>query len=506
VKFRSRILSIIVTLLVAFGVIAPAVTVASGQKDGGSKAGKRPAWEDVAKRIERVESTLMPAVIIAGKASGMKLADRMAHYKVPGLSVAVINEGKIEWARSYGVAEAGSGRVVSIDTLFQAASISKPVAALGALRLVERGKLNLDEDVNQRLRSWQMPESEFTKSKKVTLRGLLSHSAGTTVHGFRGYAEGEQVPTLVQLLDGHKPANSAPVRVDLEPGSRWRYSGGGTSIAQQLMMDVTGKPFPEYMREAVLGPAGMSRSTYEQPLHETRYRQAATGHTMSGDIVKGRWHTHPEMAAAGLWTTPSDLARLAIEVQRAFAGRSNKIISKKMAAEMLRVQSGSYGLGFGLRGTGRELAFSHGGSNVGFKCLLFAYAETGQGAVLMANGDLGHPLIEEIMRAIAKEYNWPDYRVKEKASVTVDPKMFADYAGEYESGPRRITISADGARLFLVALPYGRDKVEMFAESDSKYFVQLDETTFTFFRDASGNVTELVVQPQGQEVRFKKIK
>jgi CubicO group peptidase (beta-lactamase class C family) len=505
-KFRSRFLSSLIVLLVAFAVIAPATIAAFGQKEGGTKGAQPAAWEEVAKRIERVESTLMPATIIKGKAPGMKLADRMAHYKVPGLSVAVINEGKIEWARSYGVAEAGSGGVVSIDTLFQAASISKPVAALGALRLVERGKLTLDDDVNQRLRSWRVPESEFTKTKKVTLRGLLSHSAGTTVHGFRGYAEGEQVPTLPQLLDGIKPANSAPVRVDLEPGSRWRYSGGGISIAQLLMSDVTGKPFPEYMREAVLGPAGMRRSTYQQPLPESRSGQAAAGHTAQGEIVKGRWHTYPEMAAAGLWTTPSDLARFAIEVQRAFAGRSNKIISKKMAAEMLKVQSGSYGLGFNLTGAGRDLAFSHGGSNVGFKCQLFAYAETGQGAVLMANGDLGAPLIEELLRAIAKEYNWPHYRVKEKAVVAVDAKLFADYVGEYESGPRRITISADGGRLFLVALPFGREKVEMFAESDSDYFIQLDDIQFSFVRDASGKVTEMIVRPRGQESRFKKIK
>jgi hypothetical protein len=212
------------------------------------------------------------------------------------------------------------------------------------------------------------------------------------------------------------------------------------------------------------------------------------------------------MAAAGLWTTPSDLARFAIEVQRAFAGRSNKIISKKMAAEMLKVQSGSYGLGFNLTGAGRDLAFSHGGSNVGFKCQLFAYAETGQGAVLMANGDLGAPLIEELLRAIAKEYNWPHYRVKEKAVVAVDAKLFADYVGEYESGPRRITISADGGRLFLVALPFGREKVEMFAESDSDYFIQLDDIQFSFVRDASGKVTEMIVRPRGQESRFKKIK
>lgn len=492
--FKSRFLSCLLALLVAAAGVAPGASGQAGRKD------------DTAGRIERVENNLLPAVVIAGKGSGMKIADRMAHYKVPGVSVAVINDGKIEWARSYGVAEAGSDRAVSVDTLFQAASISKPVSALGALRLVERGKLALDEDVNAWLRSWRVPDSEFTKSKKVTLRRLLSHSAGTTVHGFRGYAEGEQVPTLVELLDGRKPANSAPVRVDLEPGTRFRYSGGGTSIAQQLIIDVTGKPFPQYMREAVLAPVGMKQSTYEQPLPASRAGQAASGHNMAGAVVKGRWHTHPEMAAAGLWTTPSDLARLAIEVQQAFAGRSNKVISKKMAAEMLKPVDGSYGLGFGVGGTGRALTFSHGGSNVGFRCMLFAYAETGQGAVVMTNGDGGAPLLGEILRAIAKEYDWPDHRVKEKKVVEVDSKVFADYVGEYGADGRRVTISTEGGRLYIFAGPFGPTRVEMFPESESKYFIQVNETTITFVRDAGGKVTEMLLQPPGQTIKATKVK
>ncbi len=506
-KIKSRLLSPVLALMIALTFVAP-VPIAARQKESAGK-GRPAAREDVGKRIERVENSLMPGVLVAGEATGMKLADRMAHYKVPGVSVAVINDGKIEWARSYGVAEAGSDRVVSVDTLFQAASISKPVAALGALRLVEQGKLSLDEDVNIRLRSWHVPESDFTKTKKVTLRGLLSHTAGTTVHGFRGYAEGEQVPTLVELLNGGKPANSAAVRPDIEPGSRWRYSGGGISIAQQLIIDVTGKPFPEFMRATVLSPLGMKQSTYEQPLPKSRAFHAASGHQAAGTAVKGKWHTHPEMAAAGLWTTPSDLARLAIEVQQAFAGRSNKLLSKKMAVEMLTtqvVESGSYGLGFGLRGAGRELAFSHGGSNVGFRCMFYAYAETGQGAVVMTNSDNGGLLISEILRAIAKEYNWPHYRVKEKKRVSVDPKVFADYAGEYEFGGRKVTISNDGARLYILAPPFGANPVELLAESDSEYFIQLDETTFTFVKDAGGKVTELVIRPQGQTIKAKKIK
>lgn len=199
-------------------------------------------------------------------------------------------------------------------TLFQAGSISKPVAALAALRLVEQGKLSLDEDVNAKLVSWKVPGNEFTKEQKVTLRRLLTHSAGLTVHGFPGYAAGAQVPTLVQVLNGEKPANTPAIRVDTVPGRLWRYSGGGYTIMQQLLIDVTQKSFPELMRQLVLEPAGMKHSTYEQPLPPARAGEAATAHDANGQPVKGQFHTYPEMAAAGLWTTPTDLALLAIEL------------------------------------------------------------------------------------------------------------------------------------------------------------------------------------------------
>ncbi len=181
----------------------------------------------------------------------------MQKRRIPGLSLAIIQDGKIVKATGYGMTEKGGDAPVTTSTLFQAGSISKSVAGLGALRLVEQGKLTLDEDVNTRLVTWKVPENAFTKEKKVTLRGLLSHTAGLTVHGFPGYATDEPVPTIVQVLDGAKPANTRPIRVDVPPGSKWRYSGGGYTVMQQMIIDVTGKPFPPFMQESVLGPLGM---------------------------------------------------------------------------------------------------------------------------------------------------------------------------------------------------------------------------------------------------------
>ena len=289
----------------------------------------------VEQRIERIQNGLLPAVLVKGDpVTTTKLADRMAALHVPGVSIAVIHDGKIEWARGFGVTRVG-GPPVTPETLFQAASISKPVAAMAVLRLVEAGKIGLDTDVNQYLKTWKMPENSFTAKTKVTVRELLTHTAGLTVHGFAGYAFGAPVPTLVEVLNGEKPANSAPIRVDTLPGTIWRYSGGGYVVAQELVQDVTGEPFPKVMHDTVLAPIGMTKSTYEQPLPKSRMDEVATPYRGDGQPVPGGPHVYPEMAPAGLWTTPSDLARYAIEVQKSLAGKANHVLSAAMVRQML---------------------------------------------------------------------------------------------------------------------------------------------------------------------------
>lgn len=280
------------------------------------------------------------------------VAAQMAKRHIPGLSLAVIEGGRVVRAKGYGVTGEIGSKPVDVDTLFLAGSISKSVTALGALRLVESGKLSLDSDINGILKTWHLPENELTKNKKVTLRLILSHSAGITVHGFEGYAVGGPVPTLVQVLDGLKPANSEAIRVDTIPGTQWRYSGGGYTIAQQAIIDVTGDTFPEYMWHNVLSPLRMSASTFAQPLPKELEARAAAGFSAIDEQVPGRWHIYPEMAAAGLWTTPSDLARYLIGVQESYQGRSNPVISQAMTREMLKEQKESDGLGVFLQGKG----------------------------------------------------------------------------------------------------------------------------------------------------------
>jgi CubicO group peptidase (beta-lactamase class C family) len=333
------------------------------------------------------------------------LASSMQRHDVPGVSIAVIRRGEIDWTRGYGVRMASGEDAVDSTTLFQAASISKPVTAAGALRLVEASALALDENVNQKLRSWKLPENEFTSRQPVTLRCLLSHSAGLTVHGFPGYAEGADLPTLVQILDGDKPANTASIRVDTEPGKEFRYSGGGYTVVQQLMIDATDQSFPQLMHELVLRPTGMMSSTYEQPLPKEWRSRAAVGHTGDGKPLEGEWHTYPELGAAGLWTTPTDLALFAIEVWRSYHGMSEMLLPQRLTRMMLARQIGDYGLGFSLPSAG-VLRFQHGGGNAGYRCLLVLTAESGDGVVIMTNGDSGEALISEIFSAIAAAYGW----------------------------------------------------------------------------------------------------
>ncbi|TSC23637.1 serine hydrolase [Corallococcus sp. Z5C101001] len=385
-----------------------------------AEGAKKPATQWVSSpaqtaRVARVEAGLAPVVIEGEKPQRLTIQQWMALYQIPGLSIAVFDKNAIVWAKTYGVKDAGGSEPVTLETLFQAGSISKPVTAMAALHFVEAGKWSLDENINDKLRSWKLPENDFTKEQKVTLRKLLSHSGGTTVHGFPGYAVDAPMPTLVQVLDGVAPANTSPVRVDIVPGTQTRYSGGGTSIVQLMMVDQLQKPFPQIMSEAVLKPLGMTQSSFEQPPAPDRAARTASGTYSNGKSVAGRWHVYPEMAAAGLWTTPSDLARVAIEVAKAKAGKSTRVLSQSMAKQMLSQQSERFGLGFQLI-PGAD-GFGHGGADEGFQASLTSFSDTGAGVVVMANSDNGFLLFDRIIASVASEYAWATFKPTPESPV-----------------------------------------------------------------------------------------
>ncbi len=458
---------------------------------------------DVQKRIAAVERSLIPVTRIKGRAPN-HLAEQMRRLHVPGVSVAVIKHGQIEWAKGYGLADTHDKTPVTAETLFQAGSVSKPVAALAALKLVDEGKLHLDRDVNTQLKSWKVPENKFTKQHAVDLRGLLSHTAGLTIHGFPGYVVGKPLPTLVQILDGERPpANTRPIVVDKVPGKGFRYSGGGVTVMQQLVIDVTGRPFPQVVHDLVLGPLAMTSSTYEQPLPAAWASRASSGHTRQGKTFTGRWHIYPEMAAAGLWTTPSDVARYILEVQREHAGKSHKILSYKLVEEMLTPQGGGpVGLGPFLSGSGPTRRFEHGGVNAGFNCKFVGYVDRGEGAVVMTNSDSGGQLCDEVLNAVAFVYGWPDYLPPEREIIQLDDKSMATLLGSYSLGMfGEVKVERRGHALYAVS-PQGES--ELYFESPTKFSTDDPSVTGHFARDAQGHVAEVILKFGGQDIHAKK--
>jgi CubicO group peptidase (beta-lactamase class C family) len=356
--------------------------------------------------IKAFETQLTPA---SAKAipDTKTLAERMAELKVPGVTVAFIEDGKVKWARGYGVATAGGTQAVTPETLFQAASMSKALASAAALRLVEQGKLDLDGDINARLKTWQVPASPYTADQKVTLRRLLSHTAGLTVSGFPGYASDKPVPTLVQILNGAPPANTPAVRSFEAPGGAYAYSGGGYTVAQLAIVEAGGKPYPELLTALVLRPAGMRQSAFAQPLTPAMIGNAASGHDRKGEVIPGARNTYPEYAAAGLWTTASDYGRFYIALQNAQAGAPHALLSPTMARTMMTPVDASYGLGLQIGRWGGHPFIQHSGGNAGFQCNAFAFLDgSRQGVVVMTNSEGGSAIAGEITRALAQAYGW----------------------------------------------------------------------------------------------------
>jgi len=334
--------------------------------------------------------------------------ESMKKYDVPGVSIAVFENYRLVWAKGYGVASVNTKTPVDASTLFQAASISKPVAATAVMRLAADGFLDLDANVNDYLKSWKLPENDLTKATPVTLRMIMSHTAGITVHGFKGYEAGSAIPTVPQVLDGVSPANSEPVRVTVAPKTKYDYSGGGYTILQQLLVDVTRHSFPDLMRNLVLDTLGMALSTYEQPLPASAIPIASTAHEPHGQAIKGERHIYPEMAAAGLSTTPSELVRFAIAIQQARDGQPGAIIPKALAQAMTTpFIPGSFGLGFEMLRSNEKVKrfFGHTGGNVGYRCMLLATLQGGNGIAVMTNGDEFKAVAEIVNKAVV-EYGW----------------------------------------------------------------------------------------------------
>jgi CubicO group peptidase (beta-lactamase class C family) len=459
---------------------------------------KQPSPE-VRKHIERITACITGQVVIMGDASSCKtLKERMAELHIPGASIAVVHNGAIEWAEGFGVVQVG-GAPVTPETLFQAASISKPLSAMAALHLVQQGKLSLDADIDQWLTTWKVPASTTSPKAVVTLRELITHTAGFSVHGFPGYAAGAPVPTLVQILDGEKPANTPPIRLESPPKDHWQYSGGGFTVMQQMLLDISKVSYPKLMHGTVLAAIGMKYSTYQQPLPVNLRADAATPYNSDGTPVEGGPHTYPEMAAAGLWTTPSDIALYILENQRSLAGKANHVLSPEMTKQMMTPGMGNWGLGVQIGGAAANPYFTHGGVNDGFESLFVGYENSGDGAVVMTNASGGSRLAEELMGAIAAEYKWPDFAPVVRTTVKVNPSMLAKYVGKYEFEDHFVrTVTLQNGQL-VVSGPNQHPGDKLYPESETTFFATVANAEFEFKADGTGQVASMILHYDGKK-------
>jgi len=443
-----------------------------------------------AKDGDTVATGLRPAVHVAGTPEiRWTVEERLAAHGVSGTSVAVLRDGKIAWARGYGVRQKGKREAVTTETMFSVGSLSKVGTAAVVLRMVDDGHLDLDRDVNDYLKRWKIPASPLAQGRAVTLRRLLSHTAGMNVHGFPDYLPGAALPTILDTLDGRKPSQTEAVRMVYTPGTQFRYSGGGITIEQLVVEDVLGVDFETAAKRYLFDPLGMKRSTYRQPL-DPKFGDIAMAHDSKGQptaLPRG-YEAMPETAASGLWTTPSDYARMVAAFIASWRGAPGAFLSRALAEQMMtEVAPGSVGLGPFIEGRGATRRFHHGGSNNSYRAWMEGNLSSGNGVVIFTNGTDGDDLYPEIRRAVAASEGWPDSGVADVPAVKLPDARLSELQGLYRVQPTGVL----GERMrmaamvpaFRVSLADGALRIG--AEAGGGYrLVPADRSNFVFADDA----------------------
>jgi len=451
----------------------------------------------ISNEIKAVESGLRNSIHFSNDPL-WSIDERMKHYGVPGVSIAVIKDFKIHWAKTYGLADKETQQPVTKNTLFQAASISKPVSAYAALKLVEQKKLSLDNPVNDLLIDWKIPQNTSTQKQPVALKHLLSHSGGLNLQGFRGYAVNAPLPSVIQILEGEEPANSKPLRVVRHPGTRFRYSGGGYTVLQKLVTDITKTNYPEVMIKLLLSPLGMKQSSFQQPLPTEKLKYAAAGYYNDQSPVIGKRHTYPELAAAGLWSTSEDIAKFIIDVLLTIKNDTGRVLSQNMANKMLTPFSRQdMGLGFYLMDKKDDLYFFHQGTNKGFESEFFAHKNKGFGVVIMINSN-HKEFISELKNSVAAYYQWDNFISPSFTSLPINQQEQRRITGRYRLQPDvSFNVYAENGHLFKKE-PFG-PKQEMFKVGENEYITKADDTIISFQKSPkTGSIEYTVKMPNGK--------
>ena len=457
---------------------------------------------EVKRRIQQVENGLIPYVPVKGFAQ-WTIADRMKYHKIPGASIAVIKDFKIDWAKSYGLADTTLKKPASNQTVYSAGSVSKLLMAFAAMRMVEQGKINLDSPINNYLKSWKLAENDFTKNKPVTLRMLLSHTGGTSQSAYFGFTPDKKpLPTIVEIVSGASISEARPVVVNSEPGKEFRYSGGGSMVAQLALMDITGKDFNSIISEQIFEPLGLKQATFQQPLPASFANNAASAYS-EASWFKGMPYVYPQQAAAGLYSNATNLATFIIEMQKAYAGNS-KLMKKSTVEQMLipvaKISEGSYleqiGLGaFLLERTGNTNTkgkyFEHQGVNAGFVTYAMGSVEDGNGIVIMMNsGDDFNGFGMELRRAVAQVYGWHNFLPEAIQPIAMNAASLDKFTGRYRMADDEVLYLRREKKYLVENINQGKDIYCFPTSKDSIVFTDFNVKGF-FYRDTTGNITGL---------------
>ena len=458
--------------------------------------------KEILDKIKQVENNLHTPSSFVWKDSTRQrynIFDRMKLYNVPAVSVAVIENNTLVWAKAYGTASKSESKLVDINTLFQAASISKSVNSLAIMKLVENNKLDLTKDIRSYLNTWTLPENEFSKNNIITIKNLLSHTAGISVHGYRGYLREDEIPTINEMLDGRLPANNDPIKPILKPNQKLQYSGGGTLITRKIIEDNINSDYRKLVSSSILQPLHMRRSTFYAPF-ETQEKNFASAHNKDGKEIQGKYHVYPEYAPDGLWTTAADLSKVIIEIQKSLKGENNSLLSQKLAVEMTTPVKDNGALGVYIREFGGDKYFYHTGSNEGYGCVYIGGISNGRGVVVLTNSDNGEALYTELMASISRVSNWNMFKAEEKTRYIPTDNDTQRITGTYliKDGQSTVSISFKGKDLYYSSAELGQQEKIFFTDPNNFFLPSNASSTFRLY--GQGKIDSITTNFRGTKL------
>jgi len=453
-------------------------------------------------RIEKVENNLSPLVLIEGQTL-WNIEERIRKYKTPGLSITVIKDFEVDWTKSYGFCNNNNKNEVTNETLFQAGSISKFINALAIMKLNEQNNIKLDTDINSLLTSWKFPYKNNTSN--ITLRQLLSHTAGLSMSGFSGYKKADNLPTIIEILEGKSPANSEKVVSVIPTNKEFKYSGGGTTISQLILKDNINVTYENFIDKYIFNPIQVKNSFYS--IQKDKYKEnMASGHTRKGKPLKNAYNFYPESAAAGLWTTTNDLANILIDFQLSLEDKNGNLLSNQSALEMIKptVDNSNSGLGIFVEKQNEKIYLQHSAATKGFRGKFFISAEDGNGVVILTNGT-SVEIIEEIIRSVAKTYNWSGFEIFKRISgISLNESDLKKYTGTYTTKKRKVIVSAKKGFLFIAEK--GKWSSKLTPLNESSFLVEKLKPTASveFAKNKDGEVSTLIVEQGNDILEWKK--